>query len=200
MTPKDFREVLCDNFRDLISSSPINNDDGVELNHLYYSIKSNTAMTIYKGVQNKIDTRFKITMSRDLPRYDNMRIKWAYLTLLNYTNMLGEKPCIYIRVGPQYNNEINYDGLHVLSLFSYQRESFVEEAFFKDLFKWILILFSYERIEQIFKEMREEYVEIVGKFQDELIEASGANLENRMFLMRFINEHFKEEEEGIFRL
>lgn len=201
MTPAEFKGVLADNLRELMSSSPVNNDGGIELNHFYYGLRSNTAIAIYKGEQNRISSRFKICMARDLPRYDNMRIKWVYLTLLYYTNMLGDKPCMYVKVGPQYNNDnVSYKGTHVLSLFRFEEDSFTEEGFLVDVFKWMLMLFPAERALEIFKEMDKGYYDLLEKHQDELIEAAGAQMENRMIFMRFAHENFKKEEEGIFRL
>lgn len=196
MEISDFKSILLDDLKELMASSPIKESWGMLLYRLFFMIKTRGDYQIFKGIQSQISDRFKICMYANFSTYNTRfemeTIKWIYLTLLGYPNLLGSKPYLYIK-------DYNILGTLVLSLFNFEDQSYNNEKLIYSIFKWILIVLSTARVSEIFNEIHEGYLPILKKYRDDLIEASSFNMENRMFLIRFLNEKFDSKEE-VFRL
>lgn len=173
---------------------------------------TSTALMPWRAVYEEKNGERKITVhcsqAYGHPTYI-LSIKYIMLTLLFYPELMGQKPRIIIA---DHGKQPRFAYLEDDSLWEYfcltfwdkySYAGYLNEDLMKSIMSDVIKYFTPERFTEILQDIHPDYIKILfGDKNDraQYIEDSKVNLENRMILIRFLNEHFGESDLDQMRL
>ena len=150
----------------------------------------------------------KITVHLSVHPTVSLSIKYIMLTLLFYPELMGCTPrIIVVDHGKPRFTYIEDDSLwkyHCLTFWDeWSSAYYMNEDIISSIMSDVIKYFPSERFIEILEDIHPDYRSILfGDKNDRMqyIEDSKVNLENRMILIRFLNEHFGESNPDQMRL